>query len=277
MLAAPRADERRDLPMTRTMTMYDGVNPDTVPAGAAIYAGYVDGEWQSYDALVSEYPSALHVSICVTSADSARVLDVETGDATPDEAPAWASRQRAGGNPYPVVYMDESNWPSVQSAFSDQGVAAPLYWVAAYVSDPTDVPTIPDGAIALQYYDYGGYDASVAADYWPGLDPAPVTTSTDDEDDDMQIEPLSVHPGEYAFAFAPDKTEMVLVADGYSSPPASLRIAVWTANDSSVLDGLEIGGSSGRHTVGHSFPSGTTGVTVRRLDSEDYPVGITFN
>jgi hypothetical protein len=171
--------------MTRTMTMYDGVDAGTVPAGAEIYAGYVDGQWQSYDALVSKFPGALHVSICVTASDSARALDVESGDATPEEAPAWAAAQRKGGNPYPVVYMDEANWPAVKAAFSDQGVPAPLYWVAAYVNDPSTAPAIPAGAIAIQYYDYGGYDASVAADYWPGLDPAPVSTSSDEEDDDM--------------------------------------------------------------------------------------------
>ena len=168
-----------------TRMMYDGVTATEVPAGAAIYAGYVDGAWQSYDALVAEYPGALHVSVCVTSADDARVLDVESGDATPDEAPAWASAQRKAGNPYPVVYMNESTWSAVESAFADQDVAAPLYWVAAYVDDPSDVPAIPAGAIALQYYDYGGYDASVVADYWPGLDPAPkpVATAALEEDD----------------------------------------------------------------------------------------------
>ena len=159
--------------MSATRTMFDGIYPDQVPAGAAIYAGYVDGDWQSYEGLVADRPGALHVSICVTSSGSARVLDVESGDASPAEAPPWATRQRAGGNPYPVVYMSESAWPAVKAAFADQDVAAPLYWVAAYVDDPSDVPAIPAGAIALQYYDYGGYDASVVADYWPGLDPAP--------------------------------------------------------------------------------------------------------
>ena len=260
-----------------TRMMYDGVTAAEVPAGAAIYAGYVDGEWQSYDPLVAEYPSALHVSVCVTSADDARVLDVESGDATPDEAPVWASAQRKAGNQHPVIYMNESTWPTVRAAFADQDVAAPLYWVAAYVDDPSDVPAIPAGAIALQYYDYGGYDASVVADYWPGLDPAPpAAASNNEEDDEMQIEPLSVHPTEYAFAFAPDSTEMVLVADGYAAPPASLRIAMWVGGGVSVLNGLEIGGTSGVHTIGHTLPSGCTGVTVRRLDSQDYPVGIAF-
>jgi hypothetical protein len=92
----------------------------------------------------------------------------------------------------------------------------------------------------------------------------------------MQIEPLAVHPGEYAFAFAPDQTEMVLLADGYGNPAASLRVAMWTTNAASVLDDVEIGGKGGVHTVGHILPAGCTGVTVRRLDGQDYPVGISF-
>jgi hypothetical protein len=261
-----------------TRMMFDGVEAGSVPGGAAIYAGYVDGEWQSYDPLVATYPGALHVSICVTSSDSARVLDVESGDASPDEAPGWVVRERAAGNPYPVIYMNASTWPSVRSAFAAQAVAAPLYWVAAYVGDPSQVPGIPAGAIALQYYDFGGYDASVVADYWPGLDsasPAP-PGGEDEEDVQMQIEPLSVHPGEYAYALPPARSEMVLVADGYGSPPAQLRIAVWNHNSALVLSDVQIGGASGVHTFGHTLASGTTGVTVRRLDGQDYPVGIAF-
>jgi hypothetical protein len=209
--------------MTRTMTMYDGVDAASVPSGAAIYAGYVDGEWKSFDALVAEYPSALHVSICVTSSDSARVLDVESGDATPDEAPGWASAQRAGGNPYPVVYMSESNWSAVKTAFSNQGVAAPLYWVADYVDDPSTVPSIPDGAIALQYYDYGGYDASVAADYWPGLDSAPVTTSSsEDEDDDMNT--TSSSTGRAGLTWAAGSRHVVQVGYDPSGGNPELRL-----------------------------------------------------
>ena len=260
-----------------TRMMFDGVDASSVPSGAAIYAGYLDGDWQSYDPLVARYPGALHVSICVSSSDSARVLDVESGDASADEAPGWVARQRAAGSADPAVYMNASTWPSVQAAFADQGVAPPLYWVADYVEDPSQPPGIPDGAIALQYYDFGGYDASVAADYWPGLDPPPAPPPTiDDEDESMQIEPLSVHPGEYAFAFAPSKSEMVLVADGYGDPPAQLRIAVWNQNAPLVLSDVQLGGDSGVHTLAQALGSGTTGVTVRRLDTQDYPVGIAF-
>lgn len=262
---------------TMTRMMFDGVQPSSVPAGAAIYAGYVDGNWPSFAALSRRFPGALHVSICVTAAHDARVLDVETGDASPAEAPGWAARQRAGGNPYPVVYMNASTWPAVRAAFADQGVAPPLYWVAAYVTDPSEVPAIPAGAVAIQYYDFGGYDASVVADYWPGLDPAPAMAAPGAaEEDFMQIEPLSVHPGEYAFAFAPDKTELVLVADGYDNPGASLRVVVWKGNDASVHDGVVLGGTSGTHTYGIPLGSGATGVTIRREDTQQYPIGVAF-
>jgi hypothetical protein len=259
--------------------MYDGITAADVPAGAAIYAGYVDGAWASYDALAAEYPGALHVSIAVTASGDARVLDVENGDATPAQAPGWAEDQRRAGNPYPVVYMNETTWPAVQAQFAAQAVTPALYWVAAYVDDPANVPEIPVGAIAVQYFDHGGYDVSVVAGYWPGLDPAPITAAAAAlEEDEMapQIEPLSVHPTEYSYALPAGRTELVLVADGYGNPAASLRVAFWAGNGVDVLDPVNVGGVSGMHTVGHTLPTGCTGVTVRRLDGQDYPVGIAF-
>lgn len=160
-----------------TRLMFDGVTPANVPAGAALYAGYVNGEWPSLAALSAKFPGALHVSVTVNTVGHATVLDVENGDATPEQAPGWAERQRSDGNPYPVVYMDYANWLLVRNQFADQAIPEPLYWVAAYVKDPTQVPAIPADAIAVQFYDYGGYDASVVADYWPGVDPAPIAES----------------------------------------------------------------------------------------------------
>ena len=207
-------------------TMFDGVNPAQVPAGAAIYAGYVDGEWQSYNELAAANPTARHVSICVAATGSARVLDVEKGDATPDQAPGWAETQRRSGNPYPVVYCNEENtWPAVKAAFTQQGVEPPLYWVAAYVDDAAHVPVVPDGAIALQYYDYGGYDASAVAAYWPGLDPAPQTaqvatgaTQTVPQEDDVTTY--------YPIQVGPDPT---------TQAPWACGVATWPAGATHVL------------------------------------------
>jgi hypothetical protein len=173
--------------------MYDGVNAGTVPNGAWAVAGYVNGLYQSYDALVAKFPSAVHLPISVNSTGRAKILDVENGDAIPAQAPGWVADQRAAGDPYPVVYCNQANtWPAVKAAFAAQpGIAPPLYWVAAYVSNPAVPPALPDGAIALQYYDFGGYDASVVADYWPGVDPAPQPVPQEDE---VAYYPIQVGP-----------------------------------------------------------------------------------
>lgn len=156
-----------------------------------------------------------------------------------------------------------------------------------FPADVTGKPHLYPGTLLTQFEFESGWDddeiaASITSLLWdtqpapkPPTAPAPVSPTFVLEEDPMQIEPLSVHPGEYAIA-APGKTELVLVADGYSGPPASLRIAMWS-NDGvsvSVLNGVSIGGTSGHHTLGHTLPAGCTGVTVRRLDAEDYPVGI---
>ena len=156
--------------------MYDGVTPAQVPMGATIYAGYVDGHYPSYSALVRQFPNTLHVSITTTAAGTARVLDVENGDATPEQAPGWAARMRQLGLAYPVVYMNASTWPGVKAQFLLQHVDAPLYWVAQYDQEPA----IPAGAIAKQHTNLPGYDISSAAAYWPGLDPLPAHPEEND-------------------------------------------------------------------------------------------------
>jgi hypothetical protein len=263
-----------------TRLMGDGIEPAQVPGGFAIYAGYVGGRWPSFEPLAARYPAALHVSIAVNAAEDARVLDVETGDATPAEAPGWAARQRAAGNPYPVIYCNTSTWPAVQVAFAEQGVPAPLYWVAAYLSQAPNLaalPAIPAGAIALQCYDYGGYDLSVVADYWPGLDPAPVPPSQTIvlEEEPVQIEPLSVHAGDYAIAANPNVSMITLVADGDSGAPADLRIAAWVGNNP-IVEIIHVGGSAG-HSVGHNLPQGCDGVTIKRQDAGGFAVGVALH
>jgi hypothetical protein len=271
--------------------MFDGINTD-VPAIAAILsaiplvAGYDDGDyaWSAED--WDRFPNSVHVHIVVhASTNSGSVLDVENGDATPAQAVGWVVMRRAAGAD-PSVYCNQQDtgtgWPAVRAAFQAAGVAEPHYWVAAYVQDPSQVPEIPAGAIALQYYDFGDYDGSVVADDWPGVDeapmppepPAPPTVSL--EEDPMQIEPLTAHPDEYALVAPSGLRTLTLVADGYSQPGAGVRVAIWAGNSCTVLDDVTIGGESGVHTFGHTLPAGCTGVTVRRLDAQDYPVAIGF-
>lgn len=149
-------------------TMYDSVDATAMPVGAPLYAGYVDGRYANLPQVRGLFPSARIVSIAVSADTNAQVLDVENGNATPDQAPGWAVRQRARGVE-PTVYMNADTWPAVRAAFDAAGVAEPNWFVADY----DGVATIPAGAVAKQYLNTSGWDRSVAADYWPGVDPTP--------------------------------------------------------------------------------------------------------
>ena len=152
-------------------TMYDACNPSNIPKDATMVAGYIYGncKWPA-----SVWASWAHVT-CVRIAtvaflDDGQVLDVESGDASPSLAPGWCVRARARGQD-PTVYCNVSTWPSVRAAIAAQHVVAPHWWLAHYGV----APVIPAGAHALQYRNSvaPGFDVSVVADYWPGIDPVP--------------------------------------------------------------------------------------------------------
>jgi hypothetical protein len=148
-------------------TMYDSVNPFNIPTTAEMVAGYVDGRYAWSDAGWARFPYSVKVRIAVfPTTNDGHVLDVENGDATPQQAPGWVRMRRlAGFNP--SVYCSESIWSVVRAAFQASGVTEPQYWVAAYPGEGTFVPP---GAVAHQYNDVGLYDLSVVNDYWPGVD-----------------------------------------------------------------------------------------------------------
>lgn len=156
-------------------TMYDAVTPSNIPQDAEMVAGYVDGRYAWDDSDYAMFPNAFHVHIAVfADTNDGEVLDVEPGDATPVEAPAWVTLRRAAGID-PVVYCNLSTWPNVKAEFDNQGVDQPHYWIAHYNGDPE----IPEGAIAKQYIgDQNGVDIS-SVNYWPGLDNDTPSTEED--------------------------------------------------------------------------------------------------
>jgi hypothetical protein len=152
--------------------MYDACNYLNIPKGV-MAAGYLNGICKWPAAAWVKFPQA--VQICTNPIlNIGVVLDVETGDATPQNAPAWVAKRRAAGVD-PTVYMNASTWPAVIAAFKADGVTEPHYWVAHY----DGIATIPAGAIAKQYRNSvaPGYDLSIVADYWPGVD-SEVTVTT---------------------------------------------------------------------------------------------------
>lgn len=186
-----------------TRTMYDAVTVSDVPATATLIAGYGDGYYQNVDAFKARFPHATVVEITVRPADNlGQVLDVENGDATPLQAPAWVAKRRQAGVD-PSVYCNSSTWPQVRAEFAAQGVAEPHYWVAQYDGDPT----IPQGAVAKQYQDVGPYDLSSVADDWPGIDPQEV-------DMPLSAADLAAIRGELNAALQDPANRSLEVADG---------------------------------------------------------------
>src|SRR5271155_2107625 len=74
-------------------TMYDSTNVDNIPEYAVAIASYVNGAFENFDEAVHRFPHAKHLSIAVSSDVDADCLDVETGDATPADAPTWVRKQ----------------------------------------------------------------------------------------------------------------------------------------------------------------------------------------
>ncbi len=151
--------------------MYDSVTASDIPAGSALVAGYVDGRFAWSAADWSRFPDRVKVRIAVLpTTNDGQMLDVEAGNARPDQAPAWVKMRRAAGVD-PSVYTDHSLWPDVRAAFKRAGIAEPYYCIAQW----DGVAELIDGAVAKQYANPtitgGHYDASAVADYWPGVDP----------------------------------------------------------------------------------------------------------
>lgn len=163
-------------------TMADSITASDIvaafaPGGAAaalhldLVAGYVDGTfaWSDADWSLFSCPKVRIASSAKTSPEVAHVLDVEDGDATPEEAVAWIAWARSLGLRR-AVYCGAYTWAAVKAAFDAAGLAYPDWWIARW----TGTPGLIDGTVATQYADPpqtgAHFDASSVADYWPGVD-----------------------------------------------------------------------------------------------------------
>ncbi|MGH3281616.1 MAG: hypothetical protein ACRDNW_21105, partial [Trebonia sp.] len=108
------------------------------PAGAAAYAGYVDGHvgnQPNFAYIVRAFPKANHLSIALFASDNADALDVEPGAAAPSDVPGWHARQVARGVQRPVVYASVSTMnDEVLPVLSRAGItrAKARLWTAHY-------------------------------------------------------------------------------------------------------------------------------------------------
>ncbi len=160
-----------------TFVMFDSVNINNIPKDAQAVAGYINGEWPTFNSLAKKFPNAHRVSISVNAQHVAAVLDVEKGDATAADVPGWLKMVRSKGFPG-VVYTSKSNVDAVKAACLAAKVAEPFIWDA----DWTNVEHLNPGSVATQWADgtdqYPGKakycDTSLVSPNFPGFTkPAP--------------------------------------------------------------------------------------------------------
>jgi hypothetical protein len=131
----------------KPFTMYDTIEPSLIPPNPEAVAGYVGGNWPTFNELVTKFPKAKHLSIAVNSAEDAECLDVEAGDASPADVPAWVHRQEARDQRYPVIYASLSTWPQIEAVVGRLQIRR---WVADY----DGIAEVPAGYNAKQYTDH---------------------------------------------------------------------------------------------------------------------------
>jgi hypothetical protein len=119
--------------------MADSITVENLPAaGFPAYAGYTSGFWPTFPVLQERFPHAHLLSVAVNAAHDAQCLDVEPGDATNGQAPAWVRRQHARGIHRPCVYTSASNAGALVRTLAAAGIARARYrlWSAHYGLGP---------------------------------------------------------------------------------------------------------------------------------------------
>jgi hypothetical protein len=168
----------------KTVPGYDAMqmNIGSLPAGQA--AGYATGSpWIAWTAADWDaHPGAVRIDQDPNAADpAADILDVESGAATPGDAPGWYRRavddyKRASrpGQRWPAIYMSMGAVAGVADALIAGGVTSgPGLFIAEYgalteaqaravVANPTG----PFPVIGFQWQDAGSYDRNVFGVPW---------------------------------------------------------------------------------------------------------------
>ena len=149
--------------------MYDSINLPAVRRVASTHndavAGYVDGRWPDFHAMAAAFPNDHHLSIATNPARDADCLDVEAGDATPDQAPEWAIRQHRRGVWRPVIYANAATYPKIEEAFRKAGL--PGVFIRRWVADWNGQADIPQGFDGHQFTNHAdglSVDESVLLD-----------------------------------------------------------------------------------------------------------------
>jgi len=210
--------------------MYDSVNIENLPLDGDVYAGYVGGNWPTYEPLMKKFPHKPVVSIAVQANQDAQVLDIESGDATPEQAAAWVARQRKLGRKRPTIYTSYSMMGNVLNELAKAKVERPDFWIADWTGASHAVP----GAVAVQWASNDRFDETVITDpNWPSVagDPHPAPQPKPDH------EPI-LKPGDKGAEVKELQTKLKVKVDGIFGPVTEAAVKKFQTEHKIKVDGI---------------------------------------
>lgn len=265
--------------------MFDTALNNQFPAGAAAYAGYVDGgigNQPNYAYIVSAFPQAQHLSIALFASNNADVLDVEAGASAPSDIPGWYARQVARGSARPVIYASASTMnASVLPVLSGAGIARARtrLWTAHYgagehICGPGSCGALSIDADGTQWTSNARglvLDQSLLLGTFFTTIP---TTKQPNSEAELQSGQLNNGHGVFTVIAVPPGTasRIALGIDNHAQnvPVVQLRVAffdtAWDVHPDVVIDG-----NKGPGVL--SFSAKTGVVSVRRNDAGTAAVG----
>lgn len=145
--------------------MVDSTTPGDMPRWADIQCFYIDGQFAASQAQIDAWrgPKVL-INVTGDPAHGGDCLDVESGDATPADIPAWYDHQHTLGTRYLTIYSDRNQFAECTNALAGR---AAHRWLATLAGP---IITIFDGHPITACQAFGSaltgahYDLSVAFD-----------------------------------------------------------------------------------------------------------------
>jgi len=268
--------------------MYDTIQNDQFPPGAAAYAAYVDGNvgnQPNYAYIVSAFPKAQHLSIALFGTDNADALDVEPGASSPSDVPAWYAAQRKRGIQRPCVYASASTMNNeILPILTQAGIArtAVRLWTAHYdvgvhICGPASCGALTLNADGTQWTPNAvvngvalDLDQSLLLENFFTTDP---TVSTEAE---LQSGQLNLGKNARTVIAVPTGTAHHIafgVDNGaQGKPPAKIRVAIFDTTWH-VTNDLVVDGTKGLKIVAFPDPSKTGVISVSRSDAGTTAMG----
>lgn len=117
-----------------TKVLFDSVNIDAFPSGGFDgTAGYVNGRYTNSAQMRARWPHLPHVSIAVTRGAVADCLDIEPGNAGPEDGPGWVDAKWNRRLSVPIIYCNTNASTEVRRHL---GGREAILWVAHYTYKP---------------------------------------------------------------------------------------------------------------------------------------------